>query len=164
MLPGNLHLALQPGVLAFPELGFSALAAPLAQRHTYNDLTAWFDDASTGPGQLRIGLAHGSVQGILRQLWHLQRVYAFAGIGEDFGTVARLRPDLWFHRFTPPRFDLLGELRTRGVGNLGRLAGLLRPGRRGVVERVLEAGRRQDHHVLRLRRGLRQGGRLRRIG
>jgi DNA repair exonuclease SbcCD nuclease subunit len=65
VLPGNLHLALQPGVLAFPELGFSALAAPLAQRHTYNDLTTWFDDAPTAPGQLRIGLAHGSVQGIL---------------------------------------------------------------------------------------------------
>ena len=65
VLPGNLHLALQPGVLAFPELGFSALAAPLAQRHTYNDLTTWFDGAPTAPGQLRIGLAHGSVQGIL---------------------------------------------------------------------------------------------------
>jgi DNA repair exonuclease SbcCD nuclease subunit len=64
-LPDHLHLALQPGVLAFPGLGFSALAAPLVQRHTYNDLTDWFDDAATADGQLRIGLAHGSVQGIL---------------------------------------------------------------------------------------------------
>ena len=67
VLPAHLHLALQPGVLAFPDLGFSALTAPLAQRHTYNDLTEWFDAAATQAGQLRIGLAHGSVQGILAQ-------------------------------------------------------------------------------------------------
>lgn len=49
----------------------------------------------------------GTVQGILRQLWHLRRVYEFAGLGEDFSCIVRLRPDLWFHRFTMPRFDLL---------------------------------------------------------
>ncbi len=67
VLPANLHLAQRPEVFAFPQLGFSALMAPLAQRHTYNDLTAWFDGACTAPGQMRIGLAHGSVQGILAQ-------------------------------------------------------------------------------------------------
>ncbi len=64
-MPNHLHLALQNATLDFPALGFSALMAPLTQRHTYNDLTEWFDHAETRPGQVRIGLAHGSVQGIL---------------------------------------------------------------------------------------------------
>lgn len=64
-LPANLHLALTGRVIEFPELKFAALCAPLTQRHTYNDLTAAFDDWETSAGMLRIGLAHGSVQGIL---------------------------------------------------------------------------------------------------
>ena len=64
-LPANLHLALQGKVLEFPSLNFVALCAPLTQRHTYNDLTEPFDDLQTQPGLLRIGLAHGSIQGIL---------------------------------------------------------------------------------------------------
>lgn len=67
VIPSNLHLALQSMVLDFPLLGFSALAAPLTQRHTYNDLTEWFDQATTAPGHVRIGVAHGSVQGVLAE-------------------------------------------------------------------------------------------------
>ena len=66
-LPSNLHLALTGKVIEFPELKFAALCAPLTQRHTYNDLTAAFDDWQTTAGILRIGLAHGSVQGILAE-------------------------------------------------------------------------------------------------
>ena len=65
--PANLHLALQGKVLDFPSLAFTALMAPLTQRHTYNDLTEWFDQAATAPGQVRIGVAHGSVQGVLAE-------------------------------------------------------------------------------------------------
>jgi len=64
-LPANLHLALGASVLDFPDHGFAALTAPLTQRHTYSDLTAWFDEAATPAGRIRIGLAHGSVQGLL---------------------------------------------------------------------------------------------------
>jgi DNA repair exonuclease SbcCD nuclease subunit len=66
-LPPNLHLALTGQIFEFPELGFAALCAPLTQRHTYNDLTEAFDDWETSPGLLRIGIAHGSVQGILAE-------------------------------------------------------------------------------------------------
>ena len=66
-MPANLHLALQGSALDFPALGFSALMAPLTQRHTYNDLTEWFDEAPTAPGHVRIGVAHGSVQGVLAE-------------------------------------------------------------------------------------------------
>lgn len=46
---------------------FWALPAPLTQRHTHADLTDWFQDASTPEGQLRVGLAHGSVAGFLAE-------------------------------------------------------------------------------------------------
>ena len=64
-VPANVHLALTPGVYPFREIGMAVLAAPLTQRHTHGDLTDWFDAAETPAGLVRIGLAHGSVQGIL---------------------------------------------------------------------------------------------------
>ena len=66
-VPANVHLCLTPEVRLFPDLGFAVLPAPLTQRHTYGDLTDWFDSAETPAGLLRIGLAHGSVQGILAE-------------------------------------------------------------------------------------------------
>ncbi|HMN20392.1 MAG TPA: metallophosphoesterase [Ottowia sp.] len=65
IVPPQVTLALQPGVLQFPELGLAMLAAPLTQRHTHDDLTAFFDSADSAPGLLRVGLAHGSVTGVL---------------------------------------------------------------------------------------------------
>ncbi len=66
-LPGNLHLALEPQVIALPQPRIALLCAPLTQRHTYVDLTEWFDSAQTPPGWLRIGVAHGAVQGVLAE-------------------------------------------------------------------------------------------------
>lgn len=66
-VPDNVHLALEPGVLEFPEQGVAVLAAPLIQRHTYDDVTAAFDHLQSSAGLLRVGLAHGSVQGILAE-------------------------------------------------------------------------------------------------
>lgn len=64
VVPANVDLLLAPGVRCVGN-AFAVLAAPLTQRHTYEDLTAWFDQAETPAGLLRIGLAHGSVQGVL---------------------------------------------------------------------------------------------------
>ncbi len=66
-VPANAHLALSPEVLEFADAGFAILPAPLTQRHTQSDLTSWFDQAETTEGLVRIGLAHGSVQGILAE-------------------------------------------------------------------------------------------------
>lgn len=66
-VPSHVHLLLAPEPRLFEAHGFAVLPAPLAQRHTYNDLTAWFDEADTPAGLLRIGLAHGSVQGLLSE-------------------------------------------------------------------------------------------------
>ncbi|RMX08932.1 DNA repair exonuclease [Corticibacter populi] len=61
----HVRVILQPQVLELPELGLAVLAAPLTQRQTHSDLTGWFDSAETSCGLRRIGLAHGSVQGLL---------------------------------------------------------------------------------------------------
>lgn len=66
-LPANFQLALTPGVISLPDLHTAVLAAPLTQRHTYTDTTAFFDQAETPAGWLRIGLAHGSVEGVLAE-------------------------------------------------------------------------------------------------
>ena len=64
-VPPNVHLLLTPEVACFD--GFAVLPAPLTQRHCFDDVTAWMDSATTPPGLLRIGLAHGSVQGLLHE-------------------------------------------------------------------------------------------------
>lgn len=84
-VPSNVHLALAPCVLDFASRGFMALAAPLTQRHTYNDLTEWFDSAPTTDGLLRIGLAHGCVQGLLAE-----SIDSANPIGADRARLARL--------------------------------------------------------------------------
>ncbi|MEX8505239.1 exonuclease SbcCD subunit D [Leptothrix ochracea] len=66
-VPAKVHLALKPEVLLFPELGLALLPAPLTQRHSYGDLSAWFDTAETPDGWLRVGMAHGGVQGLLME-------------------------------------------------------------------------------------------------
>jgi DNA repair exonuclease SbcCD nuclease subunit len=66
-VPKNVHLCLTPEVLLMPDLGIAVLPAPLTQRNTYVDLTEWFDNAQTPAGLLRIGMAHGSVQGLLAE-------------------------------------------------------------------------------------------------
>lgn len=65
VLPDNITLALQPGVHEYPDMQLAVLAAPLTQRHTHEDVTASFEHWPTPPGWLRVGLAHGSVTGIL---------------------------------------------------------------------------------------------------
>lgn len=65
IIPDNVHLALAPEVMLFAEQGLAILPAPLTQRQTHDDLTQWFDQAQTPSELVRVGIAHGSVQGIL---------------------------------------------------------------------------------------------------
>ena len=58
-------LCLRPEPLILETLGVAVLPAPLTQRNTHSDLTEWFVGAETPPGMLRVGVAHGSVEGIL---------------------------------------------------------------------------------------------------
>lgn len=64
------------------------------------------DLLAAGPNDIA---AHSTVQGILKQFWHLVRVAEFAGgvfgIGREFDLVVRCRPDIKFHSF-PDAIDL----------------------------------------------------------
>ena len=64
VIPSNVTTCLDPFV-HIVQGRFALLPAPLVQRHTYGDLTEWFDAAPTPLGLFRIGLAHGCVQGVL---------------------------------------------------------------------------------------------------
>ena len=64
LMPDNLIPCLTPEVRVIADR-FALLPAPLLQRHTHGDLTEWFTSAQTPEGLPRIGLAHGSVQGVL---------------------------------------------------------------------------------------------------
>jgi DNA repair exonuclease SbcCD nuclease subunit len=63
--PGNVLVAATATPLTLAEGRLVVLPAPLTERHTSDDLTAWMDAASTPSGALRVGLAHGCVAGRL---------------------------------------------------------------------------------------------------
>ncbi|KRD80500.1 DNA repair exonuclease [Lysobacter sp. Root983] len=64
-VPANAILCLEAVPTPILDGRVVILPAPLNQRNTYNDLTQWFSSHETPEGVIRIGLAHGSVQGIL---------------------------------------------------------------------------------------------------
>lgn len=66
-IPPNVHPCLEPIPWLAESAGIAVLPAPLTQRNTYSDLTEWYAGAETPAGFVRIGLAHGSVEGILAE-------------------------------------------------------------------------------------------------
>ena len=66
-IPANVHLLQAAPPYVMESIATVILPAPLTQRQTHDDLTAWFDNAVTPEGYLRIGLAHGSVTGQLAE-------------------------------------------------------------------------------------------------
>lgn len=64
-IPAHVHVPLVTGVVDLPQANLAVLAAPLTQRHTYDDVTQAFDTLETPAGRIRVGLAHGSVAGRL---------------------------------------------------------------------------------------------------
>ncbi|KNH07573.1 DNA double-strand break repair protein Mre11 [Candidatus Burkholderia brachyanthoides] len=70
-VPANVKLLLEAGVTPLGAANGAApaalLHAPLTQRNTYDDTTEFFDAIETPADCLRIGIAHGSVSGILQE-------------------------------------------------------------------------------------------------
>ncbi len=64
-IPPNVQVPLRTGVVDLAAQNLAVLAAPLTQRHTYDDVTQAFDALDSEPGRIRVGLAHGSVAGRL---------------------------------------------------------------------------------------------------
>jgi DNA repair exonuclease SbcCD nuclease subunit len=65
-IPSNVTVCLEPKPVVVAGK-FTLLPAPLTQRHTYADLTEWFATHAHVEDLPRVGLAHGSVQGILSE-------------------------------------------------------------------------------------------------
>src|SRR5690606_17386208 len=61
-VPKNVRLHLEPRVEMIAD-GVALLPAPLTMRSATADPTAWMDTSATPGAQIRIGLAHGSIQG-----------------------------------------------------------------------------------------------------
>lgn len=105
VVPDTVHLALEAIPLSFPDVGMVVLPAPLTQRQTPSDLTAWFDHADTDDGLLRVGLAHGSVQGILADTIDSPNPIAptradtarldYLALGDWHGT-KQINPRIWY--------------------------------------------------------------------
>ena len=64
-IPASVTVVTAPGPIELPDCGVVLLPAPLTQRQTFDDLTAYFDREETPAQRIRVGLAHGSVSGIL---------------------------------------------------------------------------------------------------
>ncbi|MBN9696971.1 MAG: DNA repair exonuclease [Zoogloea sp.] len=66
-IPANVTVCLSPAPLVLAAPALAILPAPLTQRITFTDLTEGFAAIDTPAGLPRIGLAHGSVQGLLAE-------------------------------------------------------------------------------------------------
>lgn len=64
-LPDNVILATAREPVVLADRRATVFPAPLQRRHEVDDLTAWFDTAPSAEDSIRIGLAHGSVEGFL---------------------------------------------------------------------------------------------------
>ena len=64
-IPSNVTVALTPHPIELAEDGFVVFPAPLTQRQTLDDMTAYFDREASREGLIRVGLAHGGVAGLL---------------------------------------------------------------------------------------------------
>ncbi len=61
-VPANVRVHVEPKAMELAN-GVWLLPAPLTAKRVHSDPTAWMDSVATPAGALRIGLAHGSVQG-----------------------------------------------------------------------------------------------------
>jgi DNA repair exonuclease SbcCD nuclease subunit len=66
-VPANVTPLLEAGVTMIADGRIALLHAPLTQRNTYDDTTEFFDRVETPADAFRIGIAHGSVSGILQE-------------------------------------------------------------------------------------------------
>jgi DNA repair exonuclease SbcCD nuclease subunit len=63
--PKNVYIALEPNPITLADGRLSVLPSVLRRRHEIEDLTAAWDATATPDGVVRVGLAHGSLEGRL---------------------------------------------------------------------------------------------------
>ncbi|MGI9418180.1 MAG: metallophosphoesterase family protein [Geminicoccaceae bacterium] len=102
-VPDNVQVHREPAPVSLDDRTF-LLPAPLRQKHSNGDPTAWMDDAPTPEGARRIGLAHGSIADfgeseVTPNLIAPDRAkragLAYLALGDWHGTKA-ISPNTWY--------------------------------------------------------------------
>jgi hypothetical protein len=102
-LPAHIHLHLAPTPFAL-DAGAVLLPAPLTRKTEFDDITGWMDEATTPPGVIRIGLAHGSVTNFgsegeatnpIDPTRPAKADLAYLGLG-DWHRALQVGPALWY--------------------------------------------------------------------
>ena len=102
-LPENVRIHREPGPVPLDDRTW-LLPAPLRQKHTREDPTAWMDSAPTPEGCRRIGLAHGSIAefgssaptpNLIAPDRAKQAGLDYLALGDWHGT-KRITPDTWY--------------------------------------------------------------------
>jgi DNA repair exonuclease SbcCD nuclease subunit len=140
--PENVLVAASATPIALAEGRIVVLPAPLTERHTMDDLTAWMDDAATPSGALRVGLAHGSVVGRLPEAADAPNPIDperatrarldYLALGDWHGTI-EIAPRTWYAGTPEP-----DRFRTNEAGNV-LLVELSEPGQPPAVTRLATA-------------------------
>lgn len=104
-VPDNVHVPESAQVVALGESRMAVLAAPLTQRQTHDDVTLAFDSMQSPEGWLRVGLAHGSIEGHLPESIDAANPIAFDRVRRaaldylalgDWHGMLNIEPRLWY--------------------------------------------------------------------
>lgn len=120
--PPSVRIALDRAPLPIAEGRAVVLPAPLADRRSPDDPTAWMDDAPSPTGALRIGLAHGAVEGLVATTERVANPIArdravraglaYLALGDRHGTL-EVAARTWYAGTPEP-----DEFRYREAGNV----------------------------------------------
>jgi DNA repair exonuclease SbcCD nuclease subunit len=150
--PGNVVLALTDTAIPLAD-GVVVLTAPLTTKNPGRDPTLWMDTAQTPEGTLRIGLAHGSVQGfgsdgessvlIARNRAETAGL-AYLALGDWHGAT-RVGPETWYSGTPEPdRFPnnepghvLAVRVERKGAITVDRIVGRIRVARTAAAVNAL---------------------------
>ncbi len=138
-LPDGVIPAIAPEPVELAGGRLVVLPAPLQRRHEAADLTAWFDGAASAEGAIRVGLAHGSVAGLLPDAAEAPNPIApdradrarldYLALGDWHGTL-RIGPRTWYAGTPEP-----DRFKANDQGNV-LVVRIDAPGAAPVVDRV----------------------------
>ncbi|MFO1035572.1 MAG: DNA repair exonuclease [Geminicoccaceae bacterium] len=137
--PGNVLVAATATPISLADGRLVVLPAPLTERHTSDDLTAWMDAVESPSDTFRVGLAHGSVAGRLPEAADFPNPIDgerarkarldYLALGDWHGTLEIAERTWYAGTPEPDRF------RSRDAGNV-LLVELDRPGARPAVTKL----------------------------
>ncbi len=139
IVPDNVILATEPQPIELCDGRLCILPAPLQRRHEVRDLSDYFDALETGPGVLRVGLAHGAVRNRLPEESEAMNPISdtradsarldYLALGDWHGTL-EIAPRTWYAGAPEP-----DRFRSNDPGNV-LLVELSDPGESPRVEKI----------------------------